>query len=257
MGEQQQTLLPCCPSNPGMTHGQPSCVHQPLPPSPKQRQHNHQNATPPQMDDFFLATPFDADQYVDGRRQYRTTVAHLRAHRTTWRTNLLARLPAGSDIRLEASTAGRGLAFVWFAQRWPALEQATCWRSPERWRRISSPGDAARLLEPSTRPIPNNSPLTAALQRQRRPGARGAVRQVQPRPRPQHRRPRLPRPAGVRHPRLQLLVHRHRCVPGVRAAVLPPVHQGGFGGGGVGLAAKKRPRRSHDRRCPRHARSVA
>ncbi|GBF97931.1 hypothetical protein Rsub_10604 [Raphidocelis subcapitata] len=30
----------------------------------------------PQMDDFFLATPFDADQYVDGRRQYRTTLPY-------------------------------------------------------------------------------------------------------------------------------------------------------------------------------------
>jgi hypothetical protein len=71
------------------------------------------------MDDFFLATEFDSDQYVNGRTEYRTSVAHLRAHRTTWHTNLLAGLPAGSNIRIEASSGGRFIPYgvVAFWQR--------------------------------------------------------------------------------------------------------------------------------------------
>jgi hypothetical protein len=64
------------------------------------------------MDDFFLSTKFDAGQYVGGRSQYRATVPDLRAHITAWRTDLLARLPAGSDIRLEVIC------------RWPCSEAA-------------------------------------------------------------------------------------------------------------------------------------
>ncbi|GBF97916.1 hypothetical protein Rsub_10589 [Raphidocelis subcapitata] len=63
----------------------------------------------PQMDDFFLSTKFDAGQYVGGRSQYRATVPDLRAHITAWRTDLLARLPAGSDIRLELPLSGNGV----------------------------------------------------------------------------------------------------------------------------------------------------
>jgi hypothetical protein len=54
----------------------------------------------PQVDDFFLATEFDAGQNVGSLTQYRITLADLRAH-ASWQAALKAGLPAGSDIRLD------------------------------------------------------------------------------------------------------------------------------------------------------------
>lgn len=61
------------------------------------------------MDDFFLSTYFDSQAPgPGGKTQYRATLADVQAH-ASWQSELTARLPAGSDVRLDLPLNGNGV----------------------------------------------------------------------------------------------------------------------------------------------------
>ena len=73
------------------------------------------------MDDVFLTTEFNPAAPKWGTRTaYRLTANHLAAH-VTWQSALRARLPPGSDVRLDMPFNGNGVLEFVNAAAFPAL----------------------------------------------------------------------------------------------------------------------------------------